>query len=288
MKKILFVILVLSLLSFSAFAFTATRTISGNTVTVNVNPEWTNIEYTPSINIIETLSGGAKIITPLPANAACGKSSSDTVLTCTSTQIVAYTLVYSTSGSGTVKGEITGKESTNPTGPSTQKLITGESTIPQTAACVSVWETSDWSTCVNGVQTRTVTDKNKCDLANPTKIETQDCVPPSVCNNGQVEPGEACDNTNFMEQTCVSLGYESGSLTCSFDCKSITDENCVSKPVDDDPKGEDLTIKAGNSKEKSLFLQIQKALSTNDSILKKVSAIAGAFKCFFDNACEFK
>ncbi len=62
-------------------------------------------------------------------------------------------------------------------------------------------------------------------------IDTSECVKhqPAVCGNGMVEPGEACDGTNFESQTCQSalgMSYAAGTLKCSNDCKSILTDSC--------------------------------------------------------------
>jgi|GEM_PF-5427993 len=39
--------------------------------------------------------------------------------------------------------------------------------------------------------------------------------PVAVCGNGKVEGAESCDGTNLNNKTCQSLGFASGSLSCS-------------------------------------------------------------------------
>jgi hypothetical protein len=48
------------------------------------------------------------------------------------------------------------------------------------------------------------------------------------CGNGVVDPGEACDATQFNGQTCHSEGYVSGTLACTVDCMLDT-SGCVSE-----------------------------------------------------------
>jgi hypothetical protein len=36
-----------------------------------------------------------------------------------------------------------------------------------------------------------------------------------VCGDGMIDPGEACDGNDFGGVTCVDLGYDGGSLTCT-------------------------------------------------------------------------
>jgi hypothetical protein len=47
-----------------------------------------------------------------------------------------------------------------------------------------------------------------------------------TCGNTYKEPIEECDSTNFGGSSCVSLGFESGALHCTNDCR-ISTANCV-------------------------------------------------------------
>lgn len=47
----------------------------------------------------------------------------------------------------------------------------------------------------------------------------------SVCGNGNKDTGEECDNSDLSNQTCVSKGYKSGTLSCKIDC-SFNTANC--------------------------------------------------------------
>jgi cysteine-rich repeat protein len=54
---------------------------------------------------------------------------------------------------------------------------------------------------------------------------------PAVCGNGIAEGSEGCDGTDVRQQTCVSYGFESGSLSC-VDCSvdvggCVGTENCA-------------------------------------------------------------
>ena len=48
-----------------------------------------------------------------------------------------------------------------------------------------------------------------------------------VCGNGVIEYGEQCDGEDLDEQTCVTRGYASGTLTCNSNCTFNT-SNCAS------------------------------------------------------------
>lgn len=43
------------------------------------------------------------------------------------------------------------------------------------------------------------------------------------CGNGQVDPGEDCDGTDFGGLSCNSFGYDMGDLTCNNLCQAIPD-----------------------------------------------------------------
>src|SRR5687767_1296805 len=42
------------------------------------------------------------------------------------------------------------------------------------------------------------------------------------CGNGLIEEGEACDGSEFGAKTCVTEGFESGTLNCSATCELLT------------------------------------------------------------------
>ncbi|MEW6295496.1 MAG: hypothetical protein AB1467_04355 [Candidatus Diapherotrites archaeon] len=55
--------------------------------------------------------------------------------------------------------------------------------------------------------------------------------PPAVCGNGTIEGTEQCDGINLNDQSCQSLGFDSGTLYCSSDCTFDT-SNCLSAACD--------------------------------------------------------
>ncbi len=44
------------------------------------------------------------------------------------------------------------------------------------------------------------------------------CTGPSNCGNEDLDAGEECDDTNLNGQTCVSLGFTGGTLSCTDSC----------------------------------------------------------------------
>lgn len=51
---------------------------------------------------------------------------------------------------------------------------------------------------------------------------------PSVCGNGRIETGEQCDGTRLNYNTCKTLGFESGVLSCASNC-SFNTTKCLGK-----------------------------------------------------------
>lgn len=50
-----------------------------------------------------------------------------------------------------------------------------------------------------------------------------------VCGNGVLETGEQCDGSNLGGQTCTSLGYSGGTLSCNANCTFNTSA-CTTAP----------------------------------------------------------
>lgn len=42
-----------------------------------------------------------------------------------------------------------------------------------------------------------------------------------MCGDAKIDDGEECDGSNLAEQTCLTLGFEAGQLTCGADCKFV-------------------------------------------------------------------
>lgn len=116
MKKMLFVIMLL-LLSFSVLSWGAQREIKGNSITLVVDPADGRNVFT----ITEELKD-VQVVT-FPAN--CGLSG--TTLRCNSDDATQRTIVYLTSGAGTVSGKIVGRSVG--AAASTLQEITGDTLI---------------------------------------------------------------------------------------------------------------------------------------------------------------
>ena len=68
----------------------------------------------------------------------------------------------------------------------------------------------------------------------------------SVCGNDLVEGAENCDNLNLNNKTCVSLGYASGTLTCTVACEFNT-SNCISSASTPTPTSTSSSTSASTS-----------------------------------------
>ena len=57
---------------------------------------------------------------------------------------------------------------------------------------------------------------------------SQDCgACPPVCGNNVKEGSETCDGTDLAGQTCQSLGFSGGTLSCKPNCSDFNTMNCV-------------------------------------------------------------
>ncbi len=50
---------------------------------------------------------------------------------------------------------------------------------------------------------------------------------PAICGNGVKEAGETCDGEDLGGQTCITQGFDGGTLACSSDCQSFSTTNCT-------------------------------------------------------------
>jgi len=53
---------------------------------------------------------------------------------------------------------------------------------------------------------------------------TSQCISntPAICGNSIIDPGEQCDGTNLGSQSCSTLGFSGGSLSCNTSCQLVT------------------------------------------------------------------
>jgi hypothetical protein len=56
-----------------------------------------------------------------------------------------------------------------------------------------------------------------------------------TCGDARIDDGEECDGSNLAEQTCRTLGFEAGQLTCGTDCrlvKTLCTKTCGNGQID--------------------------------------------------------
>jgi alpha-tubulin suppressor-like RCC1 family protein len=61
--------------------------------------------------------------------------------------------------------------------------------------------------------------------ASGADAQIQADVGPSVCGNGQMDPGEACEGSDLGGETCEGLGFVGGTLGCTAECE-FDDTQC--------------------------------------------------------------
>ncbi len=60
-------------------------------------------------------------------------------------------------------------------------------------------------------------------------VSDRDCEPVAFCGDGAIDPGEDCDGGNLGGETCISLGFDGGSLSClncTFNTSGCTRSVC--------------------------------------------------------------
>ena len=73
-----------------------------------------------------------------------------------------------------------------------------------------------------------------------------------LCGNGAIDPEEQCDGANLNGQTCVTLGYERGALSCSAACAFNTsgcqiDHRPATGQTTSYTAGDDGSVQAGHA-----------------------------------------
>jgi cysteine-rich repeat protein len=54
--------------------------------------------------------------------------------------------------------------------------------------------------------------------------------PDPTCGDNNTDVGEVCDGTDLNSETCVTLGWDSGTLACAANCLSYNTASCVTDP----------------------------------------------------------
>jgi len=60
-----------------------------------------------------------------------------------------------------------------------------------------------------------------CEVGTVWDTDIQACVTPTLCGDGTIDfrQGEECDGSNLGSQTCTTMGYTSGTLSCDSSCQ---------------------------------------------------------------------
>ncbi len=86
-----------------------------------------------------------------------------------------------------------------------------------------------------------------CDSGENATICPQDCTTPPTCGNGQLDGQEPCDGNNLGGRTCLSQGFDGGTLTCNTNCTLNTagctsSTGCTIVPQSGCPNGQKCTV----------------------------------------------
>lgn len=89
---------------------------------------------------------------------------------------------------------------------------TGSGTGKETEGCAEGLFCDEGLVCVLG---SCLTDYDDTE----TGVDSGETDGPSDCGNGQIDPGEDCDGGALAGASCVSLGWDRGTLSCGGDCQ---------------------------------------------------------------------
>src|SRR3989338_3102462 len=178
------------------------------TVSVNHNPT-TNIQTTTSVNIIATATDQSGI-----SNIEIFVDGSSR-RTCTSSPC-SYSSTYNAGSHSyyATARDIPCNQGRDPlTGSKSFNVISGTCTTGQ-------WQNQGCGegSCTSSqmYQTRTV-NPNGCAVTDQC-VSDPSCTTSPVCGNNIREGTEQCDGSDLASQTCQSLGFSSGTLSCSASC----------------------------------------------------------------------
>src|SRR3989338_4590446 len=178
------------------------------TVSVNHNPT-TNIQTTTSVNIIATATDQSGI-----SNIEIFVDVSSR-RTCTSSPC-SYSSTYNAGSHSyyATARDIPGNQGRDPlTGSKSFNVISGTCTTGQ-------WQNQGCGegSCTSSQMYQTMTvNPNACAVTDQC-VSDPSCTTSPVCGNNIREGTEQCDGSDLASQTCQSLGFSSGTLSCSASC----------------------------------------------------------------------
>ena len=202
MKKIMMLLVMFVIMSSAALAdWGASRSISGNIVTITITPG----DGFDTFTVTETLTG-ATVVAPAPRG--CGISGNK--LICDFDGVDPGTIIYTTSGSGSVAGSIDGVNSLNLAVAGQTKTITGATAIPTVAACIPE---SDSAFCSRlGKNCGQVIGNDNCGVSR-TVSSCGTCTSPATCGGagvanvcGQAPPAAADSVGTQVDNLLTSRG----------------------------------------------------------------------------------
>lgn len=85
----------------------------------------------------------------------------------------------------------------------------------------------------------------------------------SVCGNSTVEGGEDCEGNDLSSNTCRTLGYSSGSLSCDISC-SFDTFSCLTASSDSDDSDSDESDGDSSSSSSSSSNQVSSPTTVNN------------------------
>lgn len=102
-------------------------------------------------------------------------------------------------------------------------------------SCTENWTCTDWSSCSNGLQTRSCNDTRKCGTTKNKPAENATCVIPNIC-----EPGtRVCAGDNVMN--CTGYSWEKIEMCADGCVDGVCKQPAVSAPdTENDPISGDL------------------------------------------------
>jgi hypothetical protein len=70
------------------------------------------------------------------------------------------------------------------------------------------------------------TDNDNDGLTDCSDDDCRSTCGPSTCGNGALDSGETCDGTLLNNKTCVTEGFDAGTLACAGNCTSFVTSGC--------------------------------------------------------------
>jgi len=298
MKKIIIPIVLILIMSLGVFSWGATRTVSGNTVTVIIdgsgvtgNP---NLAFTSVQFILEETASGTTTIESLPSG--CGIDTNKKVLKCdfeynipktgSITDPTSKTFTYLTAGDGEISGTISGGY------PSTEKNVNPLATAVPVAAplnCNPGFEEVNGECCIPNnpdfccdqqtntccdaqiISTTWVIDQDGDGYKAPQGFKEEQCTQPAGYIDETNSLGIDCDDTNVAinsgaDEICGDdLDNNCDGIMDSADpnCISTSPSQTIGEKID-----KDLTASGIDPKSKSWTIEI-------------ISKLASIFKNWF-------